>query len=106
MMGEEITTEIFSFTNDEALDDSWNRFQKPSMHFLLNTGSLLIPIMTWVLICCAITRVVHYMAIKCHKYNSCRKIGASLYPKLDVLPYALTALFLQGSLDFMMASLL
>ena len=80
MFGEEITKEIFtSFSNEDPLNDRWERYQVSSMVFLLCIGSILLPILALTLIYHGIIRLIHFIAKKNYKSNTCRIIGSKLY---------------------------
>ena len=103
--GQDITDMLLSFSNEDPFSDQWDRYQVGSMNFLLNTGSILIPILSVLALFNATVRTIHYFAKKNHKYRPCRKIGSKLYPQLYILP-AIVTLFLEGSLDLIIATCL
>jgi hypothetical protein len=80
MLGEEITNAIFSFSYEDPLSDRWERYEVSSINFLLNVGSILLPVLASLLIYHALIRIIHFVATKNYNSLTWRKIGSKLHP--------------------------
>jgi hypothetical protein len=73
--GVQITEAIFSFRETEPFAPHFNEFGADSMNYLLNSSSIILPVVPMIIVECLLLAMLYKCSIKYPNNRSCRKIG-------------------------------
>lgn len=102
-LGEEIITAVFNFTSNEPMNDLFDKYSFSTMNFLLNSGSIIIPLAILLVLRSVFFKVVNWIAYHNYRRSCCRNIGVYAYKNSQNLYQTLMKLFIESYLELSFA---
>ena len=76
--GEQLTGIIYTFNVTAPLSGHFEENNFDSMNYMVNIGSVIIPILASMIVIFIISKILHTLAIIFYEYSYCRKIGMAV----------------------------